>query len=116
MSDEPKPLTEETEDSATATESSPPTEGAEEKQKLAQTVDIRDVGPCKKHIKVSIDRDSINRAARIRQQILAIGRPVRRFPQLIGRVHHANVVGRNVEDRNAASDTSRIFIFLRHSH
>ena len=61
MSDEPKPLTEETEDSATATESSPPTEGAEEKQKLAQTVDIRDVGPCKKHIKVSIDRGDIER-------------------------------------------------------
>ena len=61
MSDEPRPVTEEIEDSTTATESSPPTEGAEEKQKLAQTVDIRDIGPCKKHIKVSIDRGDIDR-------------------------------------------------------
>src|SRR5947209_6499216 len=32
----------------------------EQRPKLNQAVDIRDVGPCKKHIKVSIERDSID--------------------------------------------------------
>ncbi|MFO0965790.1 MAG: trigger factor [Gemmataceae bacterium] len=35
-------------------------EGAEEKKKLNQTVDISDVGPCRKHIKVSVDRSDID--------------------------------------------------------
>jgi trigger factor len=35
-------------------------EGAEEKQeKLVQTVEMQDIGPCKKHIKVTVDRASI---------------------------------------------------------
>jgi trigger factor len=36
-------------------------EGEEEKkpEKLAQTVEMKDIGPCKKHIKVTVDRDSI---------------------------------------------------------
>src|SRR5438105_1215377 len=29
-------------------------------EKLQQTVDIRDIGPCKKHIKVTVDRDAID--------------------------------------------------------
>jgi len=33
---------------------------AEEKKKLKQSVDIKDVGPCKKHIKVTIQRDDID--------------------------------------------------------
>jgi trigger factor len=57
MSDENRPDQEEgTQGEATATETP-----AEEKKKLAQTVDIQDVGPCKKHIKVSIDRGDIDR-------------------------------------------------------
>jgi trigger factor len=36
-------------------------QGEEKKRpKLDQNVDIKDVGPCKKHIKVTIERDSIN--------------------------------------------------------
>jgi trigger factor len=38
----------------------PPAEDGEEKPKpLTQTVDIKDVGPCKKHIKVAIARENI---------------------------------------------------------
>jgi trigger factor len=62
MSDEPRPDSEPDEEGAsTAVDASPPTEGAEEKQKLKQTVEIQDIGPCKKHIMVSIDRDDIDR-------------------------------------------------------
>ena len=32
----------------------------EEKKKLQQTVDIKDVGPCKKHIKVTVHRADID--------------------------------------------------------
>jgi trigger factor len=38
-----------------------PQKGEEEPTKLKQTVDMRDIGPCKKHIKVTIDRDDIDR-------------------------------------------------------
>ena len=44
----------ETENAGAAT--AEPTEVKEEKPKLKQTVDIKDVGPCKKHIKVTIER------------------------------------------------------------
>src|SRR5207253_3110948 len=38
------------------------TEGdADAKQKLTQQVDMQDVGPCKKHIKVTVDRADIDR-------------------------------------------------------
>jgi trigger factor len=41
----------------------PPAEGGEEKApKLHQTVDMRDIGPCKKHIKVTIDRADVDKA------------------------------------------------------
>src|SRR5713226_8349208 len=70
MTDEPRPEPEALEGTATATETSPPTEGAEEKQKLAQAVDIRDIGPCKKHIKVSIDRADIDRLMDMRYKEL----------------------------------------------
>jgi trigger factor len=46
MADEPKP------EGTTATEEAKPT-------KLAQQVEIKDVGPCKKHIKVTVDRTMI---------------------------------------------------------
>jgi trigger factor len=53
-----------TAESATAVASPESGEGAEEKDKeklkLHQDVEIRDVGPCRKHIKVSVSRDDIN--------------------------------------------------------
>src|SRR5262245_36983652 len=45
----------------------PPPEGGEEQageeklQKLHQTVEMKDVGPCKKHIKVTVGREDIDR-------------------------------------------------------
>ena len=59
----------ETEGSGTATET-PPTEtppkdetaeGEEKKEKLQQQVLIQDVGPCRKHIKVTVDRSDVDR-------------------------------------------------------
>jgi trigger factor len=53
----------ETEDTPDAAESTATAEadGAEKPpEKLQQTVDIRDVGPCKKHIKVTVDRTAID--------------------------------------------------------
>jgi trigger factor len=38
----------------------PETEAAEQPTKLRQDVEIRDVGPCKKHIKVTVNRDDID--------------------------------------------------------
>jgi trigger factor len=70
MTDEPK--SEGTEPAATATEATeqPITEPVEEAaaegqeaeapKKLRQTVDIKDIGPCKKHIKVTVERDDID--------------------------------------------------------
>src|SRR6266540_1934971 len=50
----------------TPTPEAPTTEGAdegaektEEKKKVKQTVEIKDIGPCKKHIKVTVDRADI---------------------------------------------------------
>ena len=53
MADEPE---------TTATEENPdaPAEKAEEKKPLKQTVDIKDIGPCKKHIKVTVERVEID--------------------------------------------------------
>jgi trigger factor len=55
MTDEQEPGT--TEETATATE----TPAEEPKEKLPQKVDITDVGPCKKHIKVTIERAGIDK-------------------------------------------------------
>src|SRR5262245_2372130 len=41
-------------------EANPDAPPAEEKKKIKQTVDIKDVGPCKKHIKVTVGRDDID--------------------------------------------------------
>src|SRR5438270_12059962 len=58
MTDEPRTDQPATEDAATATA---PPEGEEKKpEKLHQSVELRDVGPCKKHIKVTVDRGDIN--------------------------------------------------------
>jgi trigger factor len=72
MTDEPRPADAGTETGTTATQAEgqeapechdpdchDPSHHHEAKAKLHQTVEIRDVGPCKKHIKVTIDRDDI---------------------------------------------------------
>src|SRR5262245_42122432 len=43
-----------------AAEAAAEEKAAEEKPKLKQAVEMRDVGPCKKHIKVSVDRADID--------------------------------------------------------
>jgi trigger factor len=50
MTDEPLPTDADTAGTATA-----------EPEKINQTVDISDIGPCKKHIKVSVDRGDIDK-------------------------------------------------------
>lgn len=64
MADEPRTDTTEPESAATATEQEPAGEGAagdDKPEKLHQTVEMRDVGPCKKHIKVTVERQDIDR-------------------------------------------------------
>ncbi len=67
MTDEPRPEDQAPENTSTATEV-PPEEKAEEKaeaeepkaKKLEQTVEMKDVGPCRKHVKVTVDRKAID--------------------------------------------------------
>jgi len=62
MTDESKtdqPDTPQTEDAAAATAVQEP-EGDKQPVKLTQTVDIRDAGPCKKHIRVAVSRKDID--------------------------------------------------------
>jgi trigger factor len=63
MTDDVKP---EMEDTATATEAPPDNEAAGKKEdepvRLKQSVEMRDVGPCKKYIKVTIARDDVQKA------------------------------------------------------
>ncbi len=62
MSEENRP-----EETAVSTEvASPPDEQAKQPVKLTQTVEMRDVGPCRKHIKVAVDRKDIE--ARLGEQ------------------------------------------------
>jgi trigger factor len=62
MTDEPRPGEPGTEDAMTAQETATATEGGEgeAKAKLHQTVEIRDLGHCKKHIKVTVERQDID--------------------------------------------------------
>src|SRR5215207_4123095 len=62
MTEEPRPSDSEAEPVATAgaTEGATEGEGDKKEARIQQTVDIREVGPCKKHIKVTVDRASIN--------------------------------------------------------
>jgi trigger factor len=59
MADEPQGTPEA--DAGAATEAAPPADGEAKPEKLQQTVEIADVGPCKKHIKVSVDRADIDK-------------------------------------------------------
>jgi trigger factor len=56
MADETKTGSSETPETATAT-----AEGAEKPAKLSQAVEMKDIGPCKKHIKVTVERDAIDK-------------------------------------------------------
>jgi trigger factor len=65
MTDETRPDEPQTESAATATETHPPAAEAEaaaekEPEKLHQAVEVTDIGPCKKRVKVTIARDSID--------------------------------------------------------
>jgi len=51
------------EETTADTPTEPETEGAPPEaadDKLKQTVEISDVGPCKKHVKITVDRDAID--------------------------------------------------------
>ena len=50
----------ETQDTAVAVADGEETSGEEAPRKVKQTVDVNDIGPCKKHIKVTIDRSDID--------------------------------------------------------
>ena len=59
MTDEPLPTS--AEDTGTTAVDEAAAEKTDDKpEKLTQTVDIRDVGPCKKHIKVTVGREDID--------------------------------------------------------
>ncbi len=72
MTDEPRPETQESETGGTAVATPPVTESIDagagipaagegaQPVKLNQTVEMNDVGPCKKHIKVTVDRKDID--------------------------------------------------------
>ncbi|HEV3204361.1 MAG TPA: trigger factor [Gemmataceae bacterium] len=64
MTDETRPESEEQATVTQAAAEAPETENGEaekEPEKLHQAVEMRDVGPCKKHIKVTIDRDDVQK-------------------------------------------------------
>jgi trigger factor len=58
MADDANPVTPETPPEAPATDTATAT--AEEPVKLKQVVEIKDIGPCKKHVKVTVDREQID--------------------------------------------------------
>ncbi len=60
MTDEPRADTPETPEAGTTVATPPDGEGEKKPTKLNQTVEMRDIGPCKKHIKVTVDRKDID--------------------------------------------------------
>lgn len=60
MADDEKPDTPETPADAPQTDAATATAAPEEPVKLKQAVEIKDVGPCKKHVKVTVDREQID--------------------------------------------------------
>lgn len=80
MADEPEtPETEPEaveEDAGTATAEAAPTEEQEkEKEKLHQSVEIKDIGPCKKHIKVTVERKDIDELLEAKYKELMVDQP-----------------------------------------
>lgn len=58
MTDEPRP--EDAPGTATAEQATETTADDQKPAKLSQQVDLKDIGPCKKHIKVTVDRAAID--------------------------------------------------------
>lgn len=56
-----EPITEPAAEAQTGTAVAEPGEGEEQPQKLTQTVEATDIGPCKKHVKVTVERADIDR-------------------------------------------------------
>jgi trigger factor len=54
-------------------------EGEEREEKLNQSVELRDVGPCKKHVKVTVDRSSIDTLIDKKFSELVVDTPVAGF-------------------------------------
>src|SRR5215831_3955655 len=81
MADETRPDAEEPGTSATITEpvDEAPSEETEQAEKLSQTVEMRDVGPCKKHVKVTVDRSSIDALMDKKFSELVVDTPVAGF-------------------------------------
>jgi trigger factor len=81
MADETRPEADEPNTAATVTEPvAEETEPAEEEsEKLNQTVETRDVGPCKKHVKVTVDRSSIDALMDKKFSELVVDTPVAGF-------------------------------------
>jgi trigger factor len=71
MTDEPRPEDQTTEQSATATET-PEGEKKDETKKLKQSVEMKDIGPCKKHVKVTVERAAIDE--RLKEKFSELGR------------------------------------------
>lgn len=71
MTDDPRP------DEATATPEA--STATEERPKLTQAVEFKDIGPCKKHIKVSIDRADIDKRLNEKFSELTFDAQVRGF-------------------------------------
>jgi trigger factor len=55
-------MTEGTETATPETEANPDAPPAEAKTKIKQSVEIKDIGPCKKHIKVTVERADIDKS------------------------------------------------------
>jgi trigger factor len=80
MTVEPTPETTEPDGGATVAEpTDTPDEAAEKPKKLNQTVEIHDVGPCKKHIKVTVDRSAIDGLMDAKYSELVVDTPVSGF-------------------------------------
>jgi trigger factor len=84
MPEEHQPDADEPQSSATTTEQTDAEreDGSEEEQKpqkLNQTVEMQDIGPCKKHIKVTVDRTDIDRLLDKKYSELVVDAPVAGF-------------------------------------
>src|SRR5437762_11426295 len=83
MADEPKPEAQEPGTAATVTEpaemADETTEAEEQADKLDQQVEMQNVGPCKKHVKVTVERSSIDALMDKKFSELVVDAPVSGF-------------------------------------